>query len=115
MKRIAVILSAICFILSAALSANAQMSFGKLPSYFEQNRGQASTDVKFLSRGFGYTLLLRDHDAALYLGAESLRIKLVGGHASRRVAGESILGGTTSYLFGNARKTSKTNFHEFGQ
>ena len=95
MKRIGVILPGICLSLCVALSAHAQMSFGKLPAYFEENRGQAPAHVKFLSRGSGFTLLLRDHDAALYLGKESLRVKLAGTHASTRATGESLLDGTS--------------------
>jgi hypothetical protein len=38
----------------------AQLSemYGKLPLQFEPNRGQTDTQVKFLSRGQGYTLFL---------------------------------------------------------
>jgi hypothetical protein len=42
-----------------------QNHFGKLPSYFEENRGQAPADVKYLSKGLGYTQLFREHDSSL--------------------------------------------------
>ena len=42
-------------------------SFGKLPMTFEANQGQADADVKFMSRGNGYTLFLTANEAVLSL------------------------------------------------
>lgn len=42
-------------------------NFGKLPLSFEANRGQADRQVKFLSRGSGYTLFLTSNAAVLAL------------------------------------------------
>src|SRR5205823_1209604 len=50
------------------LSATAD-AFGKLPLAFEANVGQADAQVRFLSRGPGYTLLLADTEAVLRLQA----------------------------------------------
>src|SRR5580698_11220339 len=38
--------------------ARARATFGRLPLTFEENRGQASGQIKFLSRGKGYTAFL---------------------------------------------------------
>ena len=40
-------------------------AYGNLPLSFEANRGQAGSDVRFLSRGKGYTLLLGRGDVVL--------------------------------------------------
>ncbi len=42
-------------------------SYGRLPLSFEANRGQTDEQVKFLSRGKGYTLLLTPTEAVLAL------------------------------------------------
>ena len=42
-------------------------AYGKLPLSFEQNRGQADGQVKFLSRGANYALLLTQTEAVLSL------------------------------------------------
>jgi hypothetical protein len=42
-------------------------SYGKLPLSFEVNQGQTASQVKFLSRGQGYTLFLTDDTAILAL------------------------------------------------
>ncbi len=42
-------------------------SYGRLPLSFEANRGQTHPQVKFLSRGRGYTLFLTDDEAVLAL------------------------------------------------
>ena len=41
--------------------------FGTLPLHFEPNEGQAGNDVRYLSRGAGYTLLLKSSEAVLAL------------------------------------------------
>src|SRR5882762_7607154 len=40
-------------------------AYGKIPLSFERNAGQSSNEVKFLSRGPGYTLFLTRHAEAV--------------------------------------------------
>src|ERR1039458_7828607 len=42
-------------------------AYGKLPLSFEANQGQADAQVKFLSRGNGYSLFLTSNEAVLTL------------------------------------------------
>jgi hypothetical protein len=42
-------------------------NYGKLPLAFEANQGQTASDVRFLSRGNGYTLFLTGQEAVLTL------------------------------------------------
>ena len=58
----------------AADSANqpkVAVGYGKLPLSFEINRGQTDSQVKFLSRGSGYTLFLTGNEALLALRKRS--------------------------------------------
>src|SRR5438477_12664304 len=64
-----------------------QEAYGRLPLSFEQNRGQASADVKYLSRGRGYTLFLTSQDVVLRLGDEQLRMTLLGARSEATVTG----------------------------
>ena len=43
------------------------VAYGKLPLIFEANQGQTDPQVKFLSRGSGYTLFLTPTEAVLAL------------------------------------------------
>src|SRR5207249_419733 len=45
-------------------------SYGKLPLSFEANQGQTDSQVKFLSRGSGYTLFLTGDEAVLSLRSQ---------------------------------------------
>ena len=56
-------------------------SYGRLPLSFEANRGQSDPQVKFLSRGNGYTLFLTGDEAVLSLRGEGSR---VGDQGERR-------------------------------
>ena len=47
-------------------------NYGKLPLSFEVNQGQSDPQVKFLSRGNGYSLFLTDSSAVLSLAKPDL-------------------------------------------
>ncbi len=53
----------------APQAANPQIveSYGKLPLSFEANQGQTDAQVKFISRGSGYSLFLTSTEAVLSL------------------------------------------------
>ncbi len=90
---------------------------GQLPMYFEENRGQTDSRVKFLSRGRGYTLFLTENEAVLALrkkpsgtGARPsvknqnsanelavLRMRLAGASHTARISGEEQLPGKIFY------------------
>jgi hypothetical protein len=99
-------------------------NYGKLPLSFEANQGQADPQVKFLSRGQGYSLFLTPTEAVLSLNqpqrsqrtqretmrsasavsagsAVNLRLKLVGGNPQAEVAGLEELPGKSNYFIGN--------------
>ena len=113
-------------------------TYGVLPLSFEANRGQIDPQVKFLSRGSGYTLFLtRGAEAVLVLrkptakrdplqpaALESMpatlnpdaagppaivRMKLVGGNTSPRVEALDELPGKANYFIGNDPRKWHTN------
>src|SRR5437660_12454475 len=59
-------------------------AYGKLPLSFEANQGQTDPQVRFLSRGSGYTLFLTPTEAVLTLTKADA-------HAKRRIPGEAAL------------------------
>jgi len=104
----------------------AQESYGKLPVYFEANRGQADQRVKFLSRGTGHTLFLTSKEFVLVLTKPEqtahdkrekreetsrtvLRMAFLGANPQSRVAGREQLTGKVNYFIGNDPKKWHTS------
>lgn len=96
-------------------------SYGKLPLSFEANVGQTNPDVKFLSRGRGYTLFLTDSQATLKLTSQQtadgkaqtaiLRLKLL--KARPRLEGQELLEGKVNYLIGKDQKKWHSNISTY--
>lgn len=101
-------------------------AYGKLPLQFEANQGQTDSEVKFLSRGSGYSLFLTSTEAVLALSKPAkqkahkdslapnqiedaasteppavVRMKLSGANPEAQVAGLEELPGKTNYFIGN--------------
>src|SRR5581483_5589821 len=108
-----------------AARARLAQAYGRLPLSFEANRGQTDNRVKFLSRGFKYTLFLAADEAMLALQAPAagtqqshdgppqrtgdskpratnavLRMKLSGANRNPQVIGTHELPGKTNYFIG---------------
>ncbi len=113
---------------SKSASATVQANYGKLPLSFEANQGQSDPQVKFLSRGNGYSLYLTDSAAVLALTkgnpsskkldprsvvgktskpeapapkTDVVRMELAGANPGLRVSGAEQLPGTANYFIGN--------------
>ena len=93
-------------------------AYGKLPLSFEQNQGQAAPEVRFLSHGLGYTMLLTGNEAILALkhGGNSdtaamtvVRMQLVGANTSPSVTGVDQLPGRANYFIGKDAGKWHTN------
>jgi len=117
--------------------ARLSAAYGKLPLSFEANHGQTDSQVRFLSRGPGYSLFLTPTEAVLHLQkAEAgmrnqrgalgeavtnpqsairnpqsavLQMKLVGANLAPDVAGLEELPGRSNYFFGSDPKKWRTN------
>src|SRR6266853_313897 len=97
------------FTLPAGADTNARVneSYGKLPLQFEANRGQTHKDVRFLSRGPGYSLYLTSGEAVLVLSKPAvdakrvaLRMSLVGAAREPLVSGVEEQPGKANYFIG---------------
>ena len=124
---------------SKATRARVNEAFGKLPLSFEANRGHASENVKFVSRGNGYSLLLSSTDATLMLNATpgsslgsrvktiggqcqvgdvqvgALRMKLVGARSSARLMGLDELPGKSNYFIGDDKSRWLANVPNYSK
>ena len=58
-----------------ALQPRLVESYGRLPLSFEANRGQTDSQVKFLSRGRGYTMFLTQNEAVLSLRSQKSGVR----------------------------------------
>jgi len=116
-------------------------TYGKLPLTFESNQGQSDKQVKFLSRGEGYTLFLTGDEAVLSLrrapvrtmdrealvalkpadfqatnqNAAVLRMKLIGGNPAAKISGADQQEGKSNYFIGNDPSQWHTDVSTFGQ
>jgi hypothetical protein len=113
-----------------SVRAPAQRSIPAFDLHFEENRGQAQSSVKFLSRGLGYSLLLHDQGVSFlrtpsasgkpgaHASAESVlvRVTLAGSNAHATFRGEQLLPGLSNYLSGDNRPTAwATNVRSYGR
>src|SRR5438093_4841552 len=109
---------------SAAADARVSESYGKLPLQFEANRGQTHKDVRFLSRGAGYSVYLTDREAVLALSkynsdvkrdaktpakSFALRMSLVGATRNPVVSGVDELPGKANYFIGKNPEKWRAN------
>lgn len=106
--------------------------YGKVPLFFEENAGQSHQDVKYLSRGPGYTLFLTADEAVFQLNrpaagnstqggktanAESavLRARLLGANRRADTHGEEEQAGRSNYFIGNDKKQWHTGIANYGR
>ncbi len=104
-------------------------NYGKLPLTFEANQGQLSDNVKFLSRGIGYTLFLKPDEAVLAVrksfgsitdsktnpASSVLRMNLVGANSDPRLTGIDEQPGKTNYLIGNDPDNFQRNISNYAR
>ncbi len=86
-----------------------------LPLAFEENRGQSSSDARFLVRRGGYQIYFSDQAVSMYRrGAEPLRFRWLNS-APAQVAGEARTGGFSHYLLGQDTRKWKRNIPHFAR
>src|SRR5438874_4773048 len=92
-----------------------------IPMHFQKNAGQVDEQVKFLSRGPGYTLFLSPTEALLSLsgqdsaGGSNLRMTLINGNPETKLQGVDQLEGTFNYLIGNQSANWRVGVPSFGK
>jgi uncharacterized repeat protein (TIGR01451 family) len=87
---------------------SARADYRKLPLQFEENVGQAPSDVAFVARGRGYALALDPSGAALSVGGAAVRARFVGSNGSARISGAGGTRGAVSYFTGKDPASWKT-------
>jgi hypothetical protein len=119
-----------------------EKAYAQLPMGFEENRGQAARDVKFVSHGSGYALSLAPQEidiallrhramtasplhraAALRALREArkamkttvIRMQLEGANPSPAIAAEEPLPGKSNYFIGNIRGKWVTDVPSYGR
>src|SRR5437773_113123 len=109
----------------AAADARLSQTYGKLPLHFEANQGQTHKEVRFLSRGPGYSLYLTAGEAVLVLAkpntearrdaqraqvkSVALRMSIVGAAPAPLVGGLEELPGKANYFIGKDPAKWRTN------
>lgn len=118
-------------------TSQAAKNFGRLPLTFEANQGQAGGQVKFLSRGRGYTTFLTAGGMVLNLRASrvepgsnkskspltnsaqstnaSLQFHLIGANKNPQVVGEDKLPGRVNYFIGKDPTKWNTNLPTYAK
>lgn len=104
-------------------------NYGRLPLRFEENQGQTSDAVKYLSRGRGYALFLTPTQAVVSLRSSGggsdgstpliLHMRFASATSHPQITSEGLLTGTSNYFLGNDPKNwraaipnySKVRFH----
>jgi uncharacterized protein (TIGR03437 family) len=102
---------------------NAKPVLLAVPLSFEANQGQTDSQVKFLTRGDGYSLFLTSHEAVFMLrppvGAKIpptvFRIELRGANRAGRVTGADKLAGVANYYIGNDTKKWRSGITTYGK
>lgn len=108
----------------------AVQSYARVPMIFEANQGQTAGQVKFLSRGKGYSAFLTSGGMVLHLRAPrtnsslpnqnaansnarsestTLQFQLVGGNQNPAIVGENQQPGRVNYFIGKDRSKWLTN------
>jgi uncharacterized repeat protein (TIGR01451 family) len=84
----------------AGNSAGLRASFAQLPLSFEPNQGQTDQQVKYLSRGSGYTLFLTSEEAVLAVPGSALRIGFLRTNPAPEITAVDRLPGASNYFVG---------------
>ncbi len=122
---------------SAQPAPQAVRNYGHLPLTFEANQGQAAGQVKFLSRGHGYTTFLTAGAMVLNLRAShvestsnkngsqaassqsstraTLQFRLIGANNNPQVVGEDPQSGRVNYFIGKDPSKWYTNVPTYGK
>ena len=117
-------------------------AYGKTPMGFEENLGQTDQQVKFMTRGLGYSLFLTPTEAVLSLSKQpaklkqdglgmnkpediqklakattsrALRMRMVGANPSPVMAGVDMQSGKGNYIRGNDQSQWKTGIRRYSR
>jgi Beta-propeller repeat len=95
--------------------AKVKESYSKIPLSFVPNQGQADKNVKFTSRGNGYSLALAPAAFVVQSRQSVLRATLLGANATAKLTGVERLVTTTNYFIGSDPRRWKTNIPNYAK
>ncbi len=106
--------------LASASPETATERYGDLPLSFEANRGQTDAQVRFLSRGSGYSFFLTQSGAVLSFSSDAagdsvLRMQLAGASPAASIEGVNQLPGTSNYFAGSDSTRWHTGVRTYSQ
>ncbi len=111
--------------ISGALAASSAQTiaadrYGDLPLSFEANQGQVDSQVRFLSRGSGYSFFLTQTGAVLSFSPDThsdsvLRMQLAGASLKSQIEGLDELPGKTNYFAGSDSTRWRTGVANFSR
>ena len=95
-------------------------AYGKLPLYFEANKGQTDEQVRFLARGSRSTLFLTPSEAVLAfthrgVSRTVLRMTFIGANPEPSVVGAEELPGKANYFIGSDPVKWRTNVSTYAK
>ncbi len=111
-------------------SARVKESYAKIPLSFVPNHGQADKNVKFTSRGNGYSLALtpttftlavadqpnrNNKESVVHSRPSVVRATLLGGNTAAKLTGVERLLTKTNYFIGNDPRKWKTNVPNYAK
>jgi uncharacterized protein (TIGR03437 family) len=120
---IAAALSAATLQAADTIAKPAKAALLAVPLSFEANQGQTDSQVKFLSRGDGYSLFLTSHEVVFTLRTPAgvkappsvFRMELLGAERNAQVSGADKLPGVANYFIGNDPKKWRSGISAFGK
>jgi len=104
----------VILLLLLVLAAAGSQASADLPRFFEENRGQAPSPVRFLLRSNSHSVLLEDRAAALRGPAGSVSLRFPGSRPGTRATGILPNTGRVNYLIGNDPVKWRTEIPTFG-
>src|SRR5579871_960756 len=90
-----------------AAKSRALANYGKLPLSFEENRGQAASNVKYISHGSGYSIGLTPSTVLMNLPAgkqgrqSAVKMSFRGANSGPAMSAAERQSGVSSYFVGN--------------
>jgi len=101
----------------------AKAALAAVPLRFEANQGQTDSQVKFLSRGDGYSLFLTSSEVVFTLRTPAgvkappsvFRMELLGAERHAQVSGADKLPGAANYFIGNDPKKWRSGISAYGK
>ncbi len=105
----------------STIADHLQTQLSRLPLSFEENRGQAAEDVRFIARQQHCTLYLTEDEARFEMRQQisgktkTLRVKLARDKNNARVEGLEPLSSKTNYFIGNDPREWQTDIRTFSR